>query len=90
MVIQKCSIVQIIPASGWKAVWEDVDSEEESEFVAPLVCWALMEDPDGQRFITGLNAEPGASAGFVAADDNFKGYISPGGNRQEGSAPSLE
>ncbi len=81
MIIEKCSIVQIIPANGWKAVWEDVDSDEREEFARALACWALVEAPDGKRFITGLDAEPGSGGGFVASDDNFRGYISPEGDR---------
>jgi len=90
MIIQECSIIQIIPAAGWKAAWEAVDSDEQDEFVAPLVCWALVEAPDGMRFVTGLDAEPGSGGGFVAGDDNFRAYIAPDGTRNEGSAPLLE
>ena len=90
MILEDCTIEQIIPADGWKAVWEAVDSDKEEEFVAPLVCWALVEAPDGKRFVTGLDAEPGSGGGFVAGDDNFRGYIAPDGSRTEGSAPVLE
>lgn len=90
MIIEKCSIVQIIPANGWKAVWKAVDSDDQDEYTAPLICWALVEAPDGERFVTGVDSEPGSTTGFVASDDNFRGYISPGGERQQGRALHLE
>lgn len=27
MILEECSIIQIIPADGWKAVYEDTDRE---------------------------------------------------------------
>jgi hypothetical protein len=90
MIAEDLKVIQIIPADGWIALWEAVDSDYQEEYAAPLVCWALVETPDGHRFVTGLDAEPGVGGGFVAGDDNFKGYSPPEGKRQEGGAPSLE
>jgi hypothetical protein len=92
MILEECSIIQIIPADGWKAVWKEKGGEgdDAETFYGALVCWALVEAPDGQRFITGLDAQPGTGGGFVAGDENFVGYVSPKGDRQEGRAPLLE
>jgi hypothetical protein len=90
MILEECSIIQIIPADGWKAVWGSPEEENSETFTAPLICWALVEAPDGQRFVTGLDAEPGSTAGFVAGTDNFAGYLGPNGEQMEGRAPHLE
>ena len=81
MKFHDCTIQQIIPADGWKATWEDLDNDNRDAYTKPLVCWALVESPRGDTFITGLDAEPGSTAGFVAADDNFLGYVSPEGEQ---------
>jgi hypothetical protein len=90
MILEECSIIQITSAVGWKAVYEDVDSEKESLHAYSLACWALVETPDGERFVTGLEAEPGSANGFVAGLDNFCGYYTPDGEHIEGTAPVFE
>ena len=63
------SILQIIPAQGWYAVHKlDGDSEQRN----PLVCWALVEDEDGDRFVTGLDGADYVD--FCDDNSNFARY----------------
>lgn len=50
------NIKQIIPANGWVAVYaKREDDEELSLFPVPLICWALMETPKGDKMIGLVN-----------------------------------
>lgn len=44
------TIVQIIPADGWHALFGDGGAEKR----LPLTCWALVEYSDGTRSIEGM------------------------------------
>ncbi len=48
---QDSRILQIIPAEGWFAAFNDMDTGE--QVYAPLVCWALRAD-NGAQVITGM------------------------------------
>ncbi len=49
------TLIQIIPAEGWSAVFSNDDG---SEFSFPLVCWAIVEPEDGgleNRYVDGIS-----------------------------------
>ena len=45
-------IVQIMPAPGWVAIFD----EEDDELISPLVGWALVQDGSGGQAVVGLAA----------------------------------
>lgn len=48
-------ILQIIPAQpGWYARFVDLREEVRIESIAWVVCWALVEDEEGNRSVQGL------------------------------------
>ena len=57
-------IIQIIPADKWEVVYEDSKTKE--KFSSPLVCFALMEDKDGWRYIEPMNISDGTIIDSVA------------------------
>lgn len=59
-------ILSIIPAPGWRA-----DLGDEGD--APLVCWALIENEDGSREVSGLYAVEGQVCP-ADEDQSFSGY----------------
>jgi len=64
-------ILQIIPASGWFAVYE----EENFQHTRQLVCWALVKCDDGITTIIGMEVESGGKAIlFTPSSKNFTGY----------------
>jgi hypothetical protein len=65
-------IIQIMPAGGWGARYED----DKGEYVDPLVGWALV-DYGEYRDVVGLNH---GSCTIELCDEisNFKGYVPPG------------
>lgn len=44
------TIVQIIPAEGWFALFKEGEAEKRY----PLTCWALVEYSDGTRSVEGM------------------------------------
>lgn len=50
MTMKPMTIVQIIPADGWQAIFVEGEVEKRS----PLTCWALVEYSDGTRSIEGM------------------------------------
>jgi len=44
------TIVQIIPADGWHALFVEGEAERKQ----PLTCWALVEYSDGTRSVEGM------------------------------------
>lgn len=62
-------IIQIIPAIGWCAVY---DQGEDKKLKAPVVCWALIEEENGFRCVVGMDAID--TIGFCDEADNFLNY----------------
>lgn len=46
-------IMQIMPAEGWYAIHE----EEGKRHLKRLICWALIENEDGDRMVEGLETD---------------------------------
>lgn len=71
------NIVQIIPANGWHAVYAIRPERNKNNpvWVAPLACWALVEE-GAHRYVVGLDL----TLSFCEAGDNFLGYLPPGEN----------
>ena len=70
MTEQVRKIVQIIPAEGWFAVYGDDDGKP--TILVPLVCWALYEDEEGDRYIEGMDAFEYVD--FSQGNHNFHDY----------------
>ncbi|MBC7835271.1 MAG: hypothetical protein H7Y88_09260 [Phycisphaerales bacterium] len=67
-------ITQIIPASGWLAVYDVGSPPVQDVRTRPIVCWALMEDQAGTRVV-------GMDADMVAGQSprgRFLGYVREG------------
>lgn len=64
---------QIIPANGWQAIYEQEDG---GLYAAPLCCWAVVEDEDGDSFVVGMDAD--SAVGACEEVSNFVGFIGPG------------
>jgi hypothetical protein len=67
----KRKIIQLIPAEGWLAVYHDEKTDK--FFTLRIAAWALVEDEDGYRYVTGLNASDTVET--VDEDGNFLRYI---------------
>ncbi len=79
---QEPRILQIMPAlPGWAAVWgtrEDPEKGEPGFFSEPVVCWALVEDSDGRRFVTAMGSDLETHELKLMIDmGNFLGYSTP-------------
>ena len=79
---QELRILQIMPAlPGWAAVWgtrEDPAQGEPGFFSEPVVCWALVEESDGHRFVTAMAPDLETSELKLMVDrGNFLGYSTP-------------
>jgi hypothetical protein len=74
------SIIQVIPADGWRAMFvhEDVNGSQEGFSITtyPLVCWALTEE-DGIRGVVGM-APMEYGVDVVSAHRGWFGYLGPG------------
>ncbi|GAC1430311.1 MAG: hypothetical protein PVS3B3_38900 [Ktedonobacteraceae bacterium] len=75
-------ILQIMPAlPGWGAVWGTKKEPEKGElghFTEPVVCWALVEESNGHRFVTAMAPDLETSELKLMIDmGNFLGYASP-------------
>lgn len=68
--MSKYIIKQMMPATGWYAVYME---EEEPHYSAiPLVGWALAEDEEGDSGVFGLDG--GEYVDFAENMSNFLGY----------------
>lgn len=76
---QESKIINLVPAAGWKAIYED----HGRRMSLPLVAWALVEVEEGgsSRSITGLVLRDGVPTPANRRAD-FKGYE----QSQEGSS----
>jgi hypothetical protein len=79
---QELRILQIMPAlPGWAAVWgtrEDPAQGEPGFFSEPVVCWALVEESNGHRFVTAMAPDLETSELKLMVDrGNFLGYSTP-------------
>lgn len=68
-------IIQIMPATGWKARYkEDEGDEEKSTQSYNMVCFALCEMEDGTQEIKGMEDEYG-DIEFSDKCSNFDRYV---------------
>ena len=69
------TIMQIIAAEGWKAVYaiRPETNRHNPVWVSPLACWALVQE-DTRRYVVGLDW----TVSFCDQGDNFLGYLAPG------------
>jgi hypothetical protein len=75
-------ILQIMPAlPGWEAVWGEAEEPEKGEpgyFTEPVVCWAMVEEGDGRRYVTAMAPDLESSELKLMLDmGNFLGYATP-------------
>ncbi len=63
-------IMQIMPAEGWGAAFED----GEDEIISPLVGWALVQDASGASAVVGLVAAD-EKVELCDDDSEFTGYV---------------
>ena len=63
-------IMQIMPAEGWGAAFED----GEDEVISPLVGWALVQDASGASAVVGLVAAD-EKVELCDDDTDFTGYV---------------
>jgi hypothetical protein len=66
------TIIQIIPAVGWKSIYRD-DDDLQNPMYEFLVCWALIEDEHGERHVVGMDGND--YVGFCDEMSNFQGYM---------------
>jgi hypothetical protein len=65
-------ILQIIPAVGWYAAYED--KEDATTFYRPVVCWALVHDEaENDRCVKGMDAADYID--FIEESSSFRYYI---------------
>ena len=71
------TIVQIIAADGWQAVYaiRPETNRHNPVWVSPLACWALVQEGTS-RYVVGLEC----TLSFCDQGDNFLGYLAPGEN----------
>lgn len=71
------TIVQIIAAEGWQAVYaiKPETNQNQPVWVSPLACWALVQE-ETNRYVVGLDC----TLAFCNQGDNFLGYLAPGEN----------
>jgi len=63
--------VQIVPAPwGWYAYGQD---EQGVEFLAPVLCWALVESSSNVRRVVGLSAHGNSSVSRV--EEDLPGFV---------------
>ena len=69
------TIVQIIAAEGWQAVYaiKPETNQNQPVWVSPLACWALVQE-ETNRYVVGLDC----TLAFCNQGDNFLGYLAPG------------
>ena len=67
-------IINLVPASGWKAIYDDHGQRK----TLPLVAWALVESEEGpaSRSVMGLVLKHGVPTPATEQGD-FKGYEQP-------------
>src|SRR5829696_5764701 len=63
-------IMQIMPADGWGAAFED----GEDEVISPLVGWALVQETSGASAVVGLVAAD-EKVELCDDDTDFTGYV---------------
>ncbi|MBL7161818.1 MAG: hypothetical protein ISS57_04370 [Anaerolineales bacterium] len=64
-------IIQIIPAQDW---YPELDENAGELEPLPLVCWALCEDVEGNRFVTGIDASD-RILDFSDNAEHFKRFV---------------
>ena len=65
------SILQIIPATSWFAVYE----RDHHQLLEPLVCWALVKYEGGLITVEGMEVgEEGNNISFVSYSEGFVRY----------------
>ncbi len=74
-VCAKRTIIQVIPASGWYAVYDPMPGDGPHKYAVTLAAWALMEEEDGYRYIAGLSANLEGETFDVERATNFRGYL---------------
>lgn len=74
VMVSQRRITQIIPASGWLAVYDLGSGDVTDIRTRPLVCWALVEDATGTQVI-GIDAD--LAAGHKG-EGKFLGYSKEG------------
>jgi len=68
--VREDEIVQIVPApGGWYAYGQDGQGVE---FLAPVVCWALIEPSSNVRRVVGLGAH---GLGPVSRVEDLPGFV---------------
>ncbi len=68
--MQKQKIIQIIPADNWKLQYEN----DRGIFTVPLICFALVENTEGDREIKGVY-KWGKETCFCEDNYGFDEYI---------------
>lgn len=74
-------IIQIMPADGWAAAYREHYCDKVDYMYCPLVCWALIQEPDGTKSIRGIDCDSTGSPApgydplaFSDEESNFCGY----------------
>lgn len=78
-------ILQIIPATGYIALYADSEWEKNKmspAMAVPVICWALVENDLGDHVVVGMGVDGNSAALDLEGGVNFVGY--------EGSSKSQE
>ena len=81
------TIVQIIAAEGWQAVYaiKPETNRNQPVWVSPLACWALVQE-ETKRYVVGLDC----TLSFCDQGDNFLGYLAPGEKPRRWEAATIK
>lgn len=65
-------IIQIIPATGWHAIYSDDNGKPDPENRSPVVCFALIEYEDNGKPVREVRAMTNTDIGIAVEDaSNF-------------------
>jgi len=67
-------ILQIIPAEGWMAEFEDSYDGSNNIIAEHLCAWALTEDDNGHLRVEGVSVSDESGVALAEFESNFKRY----------------
>lgn len=75
-------ILQILPATGWRAVYSKEPGGSNPDFDVSVVCFALVEEANGNEIDTRVIPYIFTDLSDDAESDNFLGLVSPGSPKE--------
>lgn len=75
-------ILQIIPATGWRAVYTKESGGSNPDFDVPVACFGLIEEVSGNEIDTRIIPFIFTDLSDDAESDNFLGCVGPGSPKE--------